>query len=373
MIRKTLIVHIVTRLYLGGAQRVCLDIMKHMGMHEYCDVLLITGRDELMNADFLSNNIDIHTIAELDRPVHPINDAIAFFKIRNVLIGETRKYEDIIVHTHTSKAGLIGRLAAYSAGIKHIVHTAHGWSFYMEQGMVMRNLYALSERLIAPFTSVIVAVSYSVMKLGLRMKVGRKSQYRVIYNGLITERSVLSRDSIITKMKLPQCRHYIVQVSCLKEQKDPMSFVHIAEHMQDRDDFHFILAGDGYLGKTLKEYIKHNNIDNISMLGWYSNTEELYSIASIITLTSRFEGMPLVILEAMNFKLPIILSDIDVHRELLNESYICKRTDYQCYREKIIRYAGKQVHYSKYSQNTMLSNYDKLYRSLQIAKNCNLQ
>lgn len=373
MNNKTLIVHIVTRLYLGGAQRVCLDIMKDIAKTK-SDCVLITGRDEMMTAHFKKNNIRIITVKELDRPLNLLKDIIAFFKISMVLKQESIKYHSVIVHTHTTKAGILGRWSAYFAGIRSIVHTAHGWAFYREQNLFLKMGYALIERITARFTSLIIAVSKSVMTLGLEMGVGKRHKYRVIENGLSINRPDMSREELLNRLKVPKGKKYVLQISCLKEQKDPLSFLHIAEYMQSNRDYHFILAGDGSLRGGLESFIKTEGLTNITMLGWYNRTDELYSIANIVTLTSRFEGMPLVILEAMHYGIPLILSDIDVHREFVDMDFICRRTDYGCYKDKILYYSDKRIKYPKqYSLEMMNKGYGDLYYELQNAKSCKMQ
>src|SRR5213076_1748340 len=115
-------------------------------------------------------------LPELKHPVRPWWDVLAFFKIASIL----KKEKIQIVHTHSSKAGLLGRWAAHWAGVPKVVHTIHGWSFFKDQFFPIRWLYQTLERCTAPLTDRLIAVSADNQREGLQARIGRKSQYRVI-------------------------------------------------------------------------------------------------------------------------------------------------------------------------------------------------
>ncbi len=358
---KTLIIHSITRLYLGGAQKICFDITKHLNTNGY-DVLVITGKKEEMTDEFLAENIPILTINEFVREINPIKDIITFIKMIKFMKIQKNKYNRVIIHTHTSKAGVLARWAAYLCGIKDIYHTAHGWAFYKGQNIIKKNIFIILEQLTALITRNIIAVSKVVQNDGLNVKIGNENKYKVIYNAI--EKKHINNKSIEIKNELhiPKNKEIVLQVSCLKKQKNPLTFIKIAEHLQN-NDFYFIIAGDGVLLDEMKKYVNNHNLKNILITGWYHNIDELYSIASICTLTSLFEGMPLAFLEADAYNIPIIATNIENHREFLEDKYLCNIGDYNCFAEKIQKYSKMEGNLKfKCDYTNMLREYEVLYR-----------
>lgn len=362
MKNKTLIIQIITRLYLGGAQRVCLDLSKAINQNKEYDTLIITGNPELMSTE--TDGVELHTVPSLDRNISPLNDIRAFMNIKKLIELKSREYNKIIIHTHTTKAGIIGRWAAYFAGVRHIVHTAHGWAFYHGQNEAVKSVYILAEKLTAMITERIAAVSKAVMTQGLRAGVGSKRQYRVIYNGLDMEIIKTDAVQLYRQFGIEKGKKLIISVACMKHQKNPAAFVRIAEKMTNNDEFHFIMAGDGELKSDIEQYISEHQLKNITLLGWYRNVEHLYSIAEAIVLTSYFEGMPLVIIEAAKYGIPVIASDIEPHRELLDRNMLCRPDDTDCFAEKL--QAGNMHRVKdRFPLKHMIFKYMKLYGDLQ--------
>lgn len=357
---KTLIIHSITRLYLGGAQKICFDITKYLNRNNY-NVLVITGKREEMTKDFIDENISLLTIDEFVRAINPIKDIIAFIKIIKSLKILQMRYGRIIIHTHTSKAGILTRWAAYLCGIKDIYHTAHGWAFYKGQNTIKRNVFIIVEQLTALITKKIIAVSQTVKMDGLLVNIGVRSKYRVIYNAIEKIATNKKRNEIKEKLHIPKNKRIVLQVSCLKKQKDPLTFIKIVEYIKN-DNFYFIIAGDGSLLEEMKKYTQKHNLHNILITGWYHNIDELYSISSICILTSLFEGMPLTLLEASVYNLPIIATNIENHREFLHNNYLCSIGDYRCFAKKIEKYSQTNRNLKfECNYNSMLKEYEALY------------
>ena len=335
MKRDRLIVHIVTRLYLGGAQRVVLDVLSFL-KDDGSDVLLITGRREEMTEQFENKNIPICEIKELDRHLNLINDTVAMGKIAMKLRSLKTEYDEVIVHTHTSKAGLLGRVGARIAGISEIYHTAHGWSFYEKQNTFIRKVFSLSEVLTAKFTKQIICVSKSVADLGAEAGIDKK-KLTLIYNDVseIKKISEREKEQIKSRLGILKEEKVVVQVSCLKKQKSPLDFIKTAELLKN-EKIKFILAGDGELRMEIEKYVKKNDLKNVILTGWHKEIWELYNIADVFTLTSVFEGYPLAVLEYMQFNKPMVLSDIHPNREIMQKSCeYCNLHDVECFGEKV--------------------------------------
>ena len=164
-ISKIRIVHIVTRLDFGGAQFNTLYTAANLDRSAF-EVHLLAGPGGTMDKDIpmshgsvLHKDIDISIIPELRREISPFYDIKAVFSIA----AKLRQIRPDIVHTHSSKAGILGRMAARIAGVPIIVHTFHGFGFHPYQNAFTRNMYVLLEKFCAAFSSALIFVSKSNM------------------------------------------------------------------------------------------------------------------------------------------------------------------------------------------------------------------
>lgn len=320
------IVHIVTRMYLGGAQIVSLQILQAAKEKGY-KVLMITGEDEELTGALRDAGIRIETVKQLDRSINPFKDIVSLIKIISLLKRVRRESSNLIVHTHTSKSGLIGRFAAYFSGLKEVYHTAHGWSFHEGQNLIVRKLFAFSESAAARHTKKIIAVSEYVKREGIGNGVGKDYDYVIIRNGVRRCRNYPDEEKAVIRREYGVYDERVVlQVSCLKPQKSPMDFLYTAEKFLG-EPYKFIIAGDGEMRREMDEYIKKRKLTNTILAGWVHDIDRLYSIADCFLLTSVFEGYPLVLLEYMQYNKPVITSDIEPNREVSENFSFCKVHD----------------------------------------------
>jgi len=177
---KIKIAHIITKLELGGAQKVVIYTASHLDKNRYSSIL-ISGTRGMLDKD-VTNNPDIKSyfIPELVREINPFKDIVALFKIRSLL----RKEKIIMVHTHSSKAGIVGRWAARLAGIKKIIHTYHGFGFNDFQNPVVRSLFTGIERITARITKKLIFVSKANVEKASRNNIGRKEKYVIVRAGV---------------------------------------------------------------------------------------------------------------------------------------------------------------------------------------------
>ena len=362
--KNTLIIHAITRLDLGGAQKIVLSLLTHLKKRGY-NVLLICGEGGELFPEFKNKNIDMHIIKELKREINPIYDLLAIINTTRLLNRLRKENQNIIVHTHTPKAGIIVRLSAHFAGIRNIYHTIHGWGFHKGQNPISYFIFVLIEKITSGITTKLIAVSEYVKNIGIKYGIGKKNQYTIIRNGIKTKPRETRISSIYKDLGIPRSKRIILQVSSLKPAKSPMDFLRIAKRFTQRDDLIFIIAGGGELKKGLQSYINKNNLNNTILLGWYENVSNLYSIADVCILTSISEGMPLAIMEAMSFKIPIVASNIEPIREILpGYEYLCLPHDIDCFVKKINKLLLSRnfnPHYNKYGENEMLREYENLY------------
>ncbi len=156
---KTTVVHIITKLELGGAQQNTLFTVANLERSKY-EPVLISGTEGILVEDAKKlKDVKVYLITELVREIRPFKDVISFLKIRRILKELKKPRSNIIVHTHSSKAGILGRWAARVAGINLIIHSVHGFSFNDYQPSFLRAFYIFIERVTSLVTTKFIAVS----------------------------------------------------------------------------------------------------------------------------------------------------------------------------------------------------------------------
>ena len=299
MAKRFKIAHIITRLELGGAQQNTLYCCTHHDRRKY-DVVLISGIGGYLDGEARKiKDFKIYFLPELKHPVRSLWDLKALHRITGILWSE--KVD--LVHTHSSKAGILGRWAAKKAGVPRIVHTVHGWGFYPGQFFLTRWLYQTLERWAARFTDVIITVSEENRQAGLAAGIGEKDQYRVIHSGIEPKEYSLGPSAVRKERKLlrTEGRPTVLVLSNFKKQKSPLDVVNVAAKLVLKlPKVLFLWAGDGPLFQKVEQLIEKKNLkDNFELLGWRDDVAKLLAASDTLLLTSIFEGLPRVVLQAM--------------------------------------------------------------------------
>ena len=314
--QKVNILYLVTKLELGGAQIQLLDIIRRLDKERYRP-FLFTAKEGFLIRE--ASSIDRLTLAKsgyLDRPINLWKDILALAEIRRFI----KKNNISIVHTHSSKAGILGRLAARLAGINYIIHTVHGWSFNDYQSSLIRSLYIFLERIAARFTKKIIVVSCADMRKGLDAGIGRKEKYIKIDYGIDLKKS--SKPGADLKQALGIGAHDLVvtNISCFKPQKAPFDFIKLASLLScDYSGLKFIMVGDGVLRPDIEERIKRLHLeDRIILAGWRRDIPDILEITDILALTSLWEGVPIAVLEAMAASRAVVATSTGGIEEIIN-------------------------------------------------------
>ncbi|HKZ80704.1 MAG TPA: glycosyltransferase, partial [Pyrinomonadaceae bacterium] len=186
--RKIRVLLVVTGLGMGGATNVVLDIASHFNNHPDFDIQILTGPIPAGRTDVthlaIEQGIPTRVIPSLINHINPIVNVKAVADIWRVLVQE--KYD--IVHTHSSVAGVVGRLAAFTAGVPVIIHHVHGWGLHESMPGWTRMLYLNLERLCARFTTRLIVVCRPDIQKGLAHRIGKEGQFTLIYNGIDLEK-----------------------------------------------------------------------------------------------------------------------------------------------------------------------------------------
>jgi len=178
------IVHIITRLILGGAQENTLLTVEGLHHRHGDDVTLITGPAEGPEGDLFDRayrqGLKVDVMPELIRAIHPATDYRAYRRLREAI----RRLRPEVVHTHSSKAGILGRAAAWKESVPAVVHTIHGLPFGPSETATKNRLYIGLERWAAKRCHAIVGVCDAMSEQALAAGVGKKDQYLTVYSGM---------------------------------------------------------------------------------------------------------------------------------------------------------------------------------------------
>ncbi len=295
------IIHIITQLALGGAQRLAMELVRRMpaGWEGH----LWAGPGGELEAEAAADpRLRFRRIASLGREIDVLHDATALRE----LVAALREVRADVVHTHSSKAGVLGRQAALLAGVSNVVHTVHGWSFHPGLSAAMQGLYMTLERAAAAQTRVIHCVCQADVDKGLEAGIGEAEQYRVVHGGIDPAPFV----GLPAKSTGPPT---VVTLSCLKPQKGLVDWLEVASRVRAKvPDARFVIAGDGELRPDLESRRRALGLEGcVEMPGWVRNVPALLGTADLFLLTSHWEGFPLAVLEAMAAGVPVVATAVD--------------------------------------------------------------
>lgn len=313
--QKIRVLLIITGLANGGATNVVLDIANYLNDHPDFEVELLTGpipdgRHDVTHLAY-EKNIKTTVVPNLVNSINPRLNLMAWLDIRRIMAQGD--YD--IIHTHSSVAGIVGRLAAVAAGIPVIVHHVHGWGFHQGMAGWIRALYLNSERFCTLFTSRMIAVSRPDIQKGLSYRIGNKDKFKLIYNGIELEKFQQPVDELYMRSELgvdPDSK-LVGMIGRLDEQKNPLDFIKVASRVtQEYENVQFLIVGDGPLRPECEQLIRDRKLEGkVLLLGYRNDVHKIIPILTLTAMTSLWEGLPIAFLEAMSAGKPIIANDVD--------------------------------------------------------------
>lgn len=316
---KAKIFHVITKLELGGAQKVTLMTLERLPRDRY-DLALITGPEGLL-VDWANRIPGLKRvwIPSLGREIRPLKDAITFLRLWRIFRAERPH----LVHTHSSKAGILARWAAKCAGVPFIFHTAHGFGFHDFQRKAVQKFYVWLERWTGRITTKLVVVSYANAEKGEKAGVFRPGEWILCRDAISVSEFNESgpRGRKRAEWGIPEDKIVVGMVACFKPQKAPVDFVEVAARvLKETGAAHFVMAGDGELRPQIEERIRKLGIEGqFTLLGWQKDMPEVYRSLDVVVLTSLWEGLPCVFSEAMAVGLPIVATNVDGAREAITD------------------------------------------------------
>jgi glycosyltransferase involved in cell wall biosynthesis len=364
-LRKIKLLHIQLLPLLSGAQNMMLNLLKGLDKEKY-DIYVLSKPGGPLVEEIKKNNFHYIPVNSLRRNLS-FWDIIAFISMIRIF----RKYKFDIIHTHSSKTGFLGRIAGRFARVPKIIHTVHGFPFHRFQPRYVQKLYQVMERVASHFCDKVIFVNNSERELAIMKKIVSPNKAQTIYNGIELPN--------IKELKSPMKTDKFVIGSVLRfwKQKNVINTVKAAIKVCQIDSkINFVFIGDGEHFDICKSMVKKARLENsILFPGWQNNILDWLIGFDVFLLFSKWEGLPISILEAMSVGLPIIASDIKGNNELVNSrnGYLIPVNDIDKLIQLLTTLPGKKkelinkgefsikIVKEKFSKREFVFKYDNLY------------
>jgi glycosyltransferase involved in cell wall biosynthesis len=316
------IIHIITRMDKGGsAQNTLLTCLALSGKYEQVLVYGLSLESQMTAWEWRSvdsgikeaekRGVKIIPLSSLVRSIDPPRDLRAFYSLWRLMMRE----KPAIVHTHTSKAGILGRCAAKLAGVPAVVHTPHGHVFYGHFGPLASRFFLQVERFMALITDRLIALTQGERNDYMALWVGDPGRIVTIHSGVDVDRYMQAKVNVQEKRRslgLNTEGLVIGTVGWLLPIKGSMYLLKAMEEVwKGYPDTSLIYVGKGDLERELREEASRLGVsERVSFLGWRDDIPEIMHILDIFVLPSLNEGMGRVLVEAMAAGRPVIASNV---------------------------------------------------------------
>ncbi len=376
------IVHVITRLILGGAQENTLLTCEGLARRGH-DVTLITGpaigpEGQLVDRA-IGGGYRLIVIDALRRAIHPMRDRASF----RALIRHFNSLAPEVMHSHSSKAGILARRAAARCGVPMIAHTIHGLAFHPYQAWWLNRLYITLERRAARQTDAMISVADAMTRQALAAGVGRPEQYTTIYSGMETEpflRRPAAADEFRARLGLPEGAILATQVSRLAELKGHEHLIAAAPAVPE--NVHFCLVGDGVLRGTIERQIAQAGLtDRFHLTGLIDPREipAAMHASDFVVHCSLREGLARALPQAMLAGRSVVSYDVDGAAEVVHDGQtgmLLPPKDVDGLAVAITRLAedaemrarlgaaGRELVREKFAAETMVAEIEKVYQKL---------
>lgn len=325
--------------------------------------------------DARDRGVNVRLVPSFGRSIRPWRDLSAY----RFLKGTLREWKPDVVHTHSAKAGFLGRLAARACGVPRIIHTPHVFPFQWASGMKSRFYYIL-ERFAAQRCNAIVCVGRQQYDLATKRSLTAVSKFHVIRNGVPIPESISpeKRAQLRAQLNLDAKSIVIGMIARLAPQKGVGMFLDCAARVIKANPHAvFLLIGNGPEEEQTNDRVKALGLgDRLRLLGHRDDAEHLYGAFDVLTLSSLYEGLPYVLLEGMACGLPVVATDVLGTNELVEDGRSGRLVPpgdaehmAQCLleliaspetRERLGR-AGRERVRSEFTLETFLSEHERLY------------
>ncbi len=308
--------HVITRMIVGGAQGNTLFTCRgHLASGH--QVTLVTGpspgpEGELLTRD-CPEGLQVVTFPQLVRELSPLKDWQAYCKLKAFFKAENFD----VVHTHASKAGILGRCAARAANVPLIVHTVHGQAFHPYQSQLINKAYILAERFAAKRCDKIFAVAQAMIDQCVNAKVAPREKYKVVYSGMDLDAFLNTRpdDALRQQLGIPEGAPVIGKIARLFELKGHEDLIEAAPQIVAKfPNARFLIVGDGILHDQLVSQIESLGLrENFIFTGLVSPSEicRYTALMDVLAHLSLREGLPRAVVQALASGVPVVAYPLD--------------------------------------------------------------
>lgn len=319
---KKKICHVITRFINGGAEENTM-LTCNYSIKLGDNVTLIIGKETNKEILYkLSKKIKVIKINNLVRDIDPIKDILAFFEIKRIF----NKLKPDIVHTHESKAGILGRIAAKISRVNIIVHTVHILPF-VNVKYYKKYFYILIEKLTSYITDKFICVSKGMLIESLKFKIGNKEKYKIIHSGFdIKKFKYTKKEPKIIKIneynKNPKKFKLILMMGAFEERKRQIEFLHIFKKIiKIFDKTILVFVGSGKLLNKTKRLSSDLGLKKrVYFSGFRNDPEKFISLSDICVMNSVREGLPKVVPQYYSAGKPVISTNLPGIQEIISHS-----------------------------------------------------
>ena len=380
--------HISTRLILGGSQEN--TILSCEGQVQAGnDVALVFGpiygpEGSLRDRAQMHGGIELIETPNLVRQLAPIRDFHCYRDLKKLI----RAWKPDVVHTHSSKAGIIGRAAAWKLGVPCVIHTIHGLPFHPYEKAWRNAIYIASERWAAKRCHRIACVAQAMRDQALVKGIGQKDQFVTVFSGMEVETYISpekERDVVRSELGISPEDYVIGTVSRLAQHKGHDDVLDaLGGELQDNPSMKLLWVGDGWRREKLEKRIREIGIEKQVVLTGLVQPETIANyIAAMDVLVhpSYREGLPRTVVQAMLGGKPVVAYDVDGTREVCipeKTGYLIDVGDYKAMREAVLELqinpalsetlgsAGRLLCEKQFAARKMVQELDELYRQVLV-------
>lgn len=324
MTQKIRVLRVITRMNIGGPAIHASLLSEGLDSGRY-ETRLVTGASGATEGNYLDlvgrQVPNLIEIPDLGREISPWRDMVAYRQIARII----RDFQPHIVHTHTAKAGMLGRLAARVAGVPVIVHTFHGHVLHGYFSRIREAVFNRVERALASATTRLVAVSGQVRDDLLALGIGRPDSFEVVRLGFDLSKYLNCHQrtgELKQELGLARDVRTVGIVARLVPIKAHEVFLDMAVRVaRARPGVVFVIVGDGERRAALEAGARERGIwDQTRFLGWRADLDRVYAGLDAVVLTSRNEGSPVALIEAMACARPVVSTRVGGVPELVGDT-----------------------------------------------------
>lgn len=380
---KVKVVHVITKLELGGAQVNTIYTYENLDDMEFVPYLFSGPGGILTDKVEIKDRFTI--LPHLIRSINPIKDLKAFFHLRKLL----KEIKPHVVHTHSSKAGILGRLAAFSTGVPVVIHSVHGFSFSPHQSFAKRSFFVTAEKMVSGMTDHFIFVAKEDIETAKQKKLV-SDNFSLIRSGFPLQKfmdKAADRDALRARFGIRPNDFVCGVIAPFKPQKGLFHLADIAEKViaaiAGKKNVLFMVTGDGELREPLEKKLKEKGIfEHFRLPGFVFDIENAIDTFDIGVSTALWEGLPQSLVQLRLKKKAVVASDITGNREVIKNKkngFLVDVFDHDSFAEQIVqvirdkdtreRFEDYNDDYSQWDAAYMVHEQEKLYHSLlQLAK-----